>query len=582
VLALALPVIAYVAGGSADLSFGGPSRNSSADVCSLENDSQTEHMPACSPNVSDHHSPADHAADMPIADPEIDTGALRQRRWSSNGVAGNDHSIGPNDLRPGYTMAELCSIGIAEQEFRCTQTPVNKTVSMPGAKSGSASGYRISGHVLSSEGAGLAGVNIMASPKRIFGQSISRENSLRYWTVTDSLGAYSLEGLPDGEYLIRSTNQDDYPSARINARAGVDFADLVVSRNRTMLATGQVVSAEGWPMEGVVVLPILSGQPSVVTDDDGRFRLPVALKPDTNSFSLSFRRSGYHEKTAKINFQHVSISDVVTVDVLMNPVESWTSVVGTVQSDTGDALAGRMVELKPTAKQQAYRAVTDSEGRYNFPAVEAPAEYRLIVLGGAGHKDHQRSVHVTRNMGELDVVTQAFEFGAVSGRLVNPDGVPVPDFELVLRNAASYGPNTLVSTDRLGNFDIPAAPAGAFVVASQSNPAILVQGLQLEPGEKLHLELVLDWGEHEIHGVVTDANGNPVPASRVVLQWSNETDGITTRATRRTASDMQGNFAFSNLGPGPHSLKIDAPGFLGVDIDHDLSRQGYALTVKLN
>jgi hypothetical protein len=57
---------------------------------------------------------------------------------------------------------------------------------------------------------------------------------------------------------------------------------------------------------------------------------------------------------------------------------------------------------------------------------------------------------------------------------------------------------------------------------------------------------------------------------------------VNTQATRRTATDSQGQFTFSNLGPGPHSLKVDAPGFLGVDIDHDLSRQGYDLTVRLN
>ena len=79
-----------------------------------------------------------------------------------------------------------------------------------------------------------------------------------------------------------------------------------------------------------------------------------------------------------------------------------------------------------------------------------------------------------------------------------------------------------------------------------------------------------------------DASGNPVPASRIVLQWSHEAGGVTTSSTRRTAADTQGHFAFSNLGPGPHSLRVDAPGFGRVDLDHDLSRQGYAVTVKLN
>ena len=125
-------------------------------------------------------------------------------------------------------------------------------------------------------------------------------------------------------------------------------------------------------------------------------------------------------------------------------------------------------------------------------------------------------------------------------------------------------------------------PAGDLVVASQSTPSILVRGLHLDQGDKLQLPLILDWGDHEIRGSVVDADGNPVPASRVVLHWSYETEGVSTKATRRTAADTQGHFAFSNLGPGPHSLQINAPGFRTVDINHDLSRQGYDLTVRLN
>jgi hypothetical protein len=245
-------------------------------------------------------------------------------------------------------------------------------------------------------------------------------------------------------------------------------------------------------------------------------------------------------------------------------------------------LAGRTVELRPRSGQRTDRTTTDREGRYTFPIVESPDDYRLIVFGGADHKDYQQPVKLTADTDELDVVVEAYEFGEVTGRLVNLNGAPVPDFDLVLRNTASRKPNALVSTDKHGNFEIPAAPAGDLVVASQSTPSFMVQGLYLKPGDKLHLPLVLDWGEHEIRGIVVDAHDNPVPASRIILRWSHQVDGITTKATRRTAADTQGQFAFTNLGPGPHSLRIDAPGFSTVDIDHDLSRQGYDVTVRLN
>jgi hypothetical protein len=185
-------------------------------------------------------------------------------------------------------------------------------------------------------------------------------------------------------------------------------------------------------------------------------------------------------------------------------------------------------------------------------------------------------------MGELDIIAESYQFGAVTGELVNLSGEPVPDFALMVRNTGSLQPNALVSTDEDGNFEIPSAPAGQLVLASQSTPSILVDGLELKAGDRLHLPLVMDWGQHEIHGVVLNAAGNPVPASRILLQWSHESDGITVKTTRRTAADTQGHFAFSRLGPGVHSLQIDAAGFSPVVVDHDVSRQGYELTVRLN
>jgi hypothetical protein len=487
--------------------------------------------------------------------------------------------------RPGYTMAELCSSGLGNTGQRCQTGSYDRKfiASGAGAMRGSTSGYTISGQVLTAEGIGLGGVSIVASPERLKAEQIIPDaGKLRFRTQTDSLGAYSLDGLPDGEYTIRSSTHGSYQSARISVRAGVNYADLVVSRNSTTVVEGQVFSVTGEPLEGVTVLPNLLGQPSVLTDYDGRFRLTVALKPTISSFALRFQRPGYHEQSGKVEFPHHGSTNGVAANVVMHPVESWTSVNGKVYSDSGEPLAGRKVELRPQSAQRTYSTITDQQGQYTFPVVESPADYRLIVFGGTDHKDHQEAVKLTADMADLDIVVESYEFGKITGQLVNLNGEPVPNFDLVLRNTGSRKPNTLVTSDTFGNFEIPSAPAGELVVASQSTPSILAQGLYLNPGDKLHVPLVLDWGEHEIHGIVVDTQGNPVPASRIVLQWSHQADGITTKATRRTASDSQGYFAFSNLGPGPHSLRIDAPGFSTVGIDHDLSRQGYDLTVRLN
>lgn len=480
------------------------------------------------------------------------------------------------DYRYGYTIVELCEdvLGPAsphcqsqnekESGFDSDQRPADKNDE-----------FSISGRLLDNDGAGLSGFTIIAKPLHLKDRRATR--SMRFRTETDSSGAWSLRGMPEGEYLVRSGSRAPYPAARLVTRTGIDSADIVVSRNVQRIAEGLVLDETEAPLEGVTVLPILLGQPSVLTDSGGQFSLPVAVQPSLAVFELRFQRPGYQEQRARFAFG----SDTA-LQVSMQPVEAWTSVSGRVISDTGEALAGRSVELRPSAANQSYRTRTDSDGNYTFNAVQAPADYRLVVYGGSGHKDHEQELYVTPDLGTVDTVVEPYALGEVSGQLLNAHGEPVPDFELVLRNRQSRLANLRVSTDDLGNFEVPAAPAGDLVMASQSTPSILVQGLELDPGEHLHMPLVLDWGEHELHGRIVDAWGNPLPASQIVLQWFHREGDITTRSMRRAAADSQGQFAFTNLGPGPHSLRINAPGRRPVQLDHDLTRQGYHLTVRLN
>jgi hypothetical protein len=494
-----------------------------------------------------------------------------------------DHLIRAG-LQPGQTLFELCVPGLEGSRPHCSAGLYDEAIARlaPDGESDAGTSRAIAGRVLTDDGVGLPGVSIIARPKRLKAGGSDAPGNVRFWTVSDGRGRYSLDDLPEGEYTIRSRAKGPYPSKRISARTGVDYADLVLSQKSTVLVEGQVFGSAGDSLEGVTVLPLALGQPSVLTDDTGRFRLPMTLKPSVRHVGLRFQRPGYHEQSTQVEFKTLEVSSATAPDVVLHPVETWTSVSGTVYSDSGNPLAGLTVELRPDNGQQAYRTATDRWGHYSFPAVECPAEYRLSIFGGSRFRDYHEPVRITADMGALDVITESYEFGEVAGQLVNVNGEPVPDFELVLRNVDSRKANTLVSTDEFGNFAIPEVPAGELVVASQSTPAILVQGLQLRAGDRLHLPLVLDWGKHEIRGTVVDASGSPVAASRIVLQWSHSADGISMQATRRTAADLQGQFAFSNLGPGPHSLRIDAPGFSPVAIDHDLSRSGYGVTVRLN
>ena len=498
-----------------------------------------------------------------------------RRPWQQQGLASR--------LEPGRTLVELCASSPDDAVSHC-QAHTTGDLRAFAAAGGSREeeGSSISGHVLSVEGQALEGVSVVALPDRLDDGAIEVTERLRFWTVTDSFGAYSFNGLPAGEYTIRSARHGPYQPERVSARTGVDYADLVMYRNLALTVEGQVVGRLGEPIDGVTVFPTLLGQPSAQTGLDGRFVLPLSVKPEIASVTLRFRMAGYQEHSARIRIGGYPEPGTEEIRVVMDEVRAWTSLEGIVTDDAGEPLAGRRVQLRSKQGRQAQNTTTDETGRFAFSFVEAPADYHIVVTGGAGFRDVGQDVQVTTRMNDVELVASAYDTGTVTGQLANQDGAPIADFKLVLKHVESREPNAVVSTDSIGYFEIPAAPSGELVISSLSTPAVLVKGLRLGPGERKHLPLVLDWGGHSIQGQVVDPSGNPVPASLVILNWSHRDELISTQATRRTATDSHGRFTFSNLGPGPHSLKVDAPGFLGVDIDHDLSRQGYNLTVSLN
>jgi hypothetical protein len=482
----------------------------------------------------------------------------------------------------GFTLAEICATDVGEIHCRTGKYAAISNHSDDSRDDSPDPDGTISGRVITTAGHGLPGKTIVASPERIHGRETSALETLRFWTATDAFGAYSFRGLPEGEYTIRSSNAGKHQSARTSARTGVDYADLIVPQSTGLLASGRIITPIGEPLEGVTVLPILPGQASVLSNDMGKFELPLALKETARNFAIRFQRPGFNEAVVKINDLDVA-ADLPAMEVVMEPVESWILVSGAVNSDSGSPVADRSIVLRPIDGQQSYKVKTEHDGTFTFLAVEAPSDYRLIVQGDAQHKDFEQIVHVHPRLNQLDVIVESWEFGKMTGQLRNANGVPVPNFDLVVRNEASRQPVALLTTDQTGNFKVPATPAGTLVISSQSTPHLLVQGLKVEPGRSQHVDLTLDWGSHEIRGTVTDSRGLPVPASQIILKWLSITnDGISSSATRRTAADLEGRFSFNSLGPGPHVVRVSAPGFLPVDIEHDLSRQGYEMNIRLD
>ena len=124
-------------------------------------------------------------------------------------------------------------------------------------------------------------------------------------------------------------------------------------------------------------------------------------------------------------------------------------------------------------------------------------------------------------------------------------------------------------------------PAGVVVFNSRGTPEFSIGGIQLEAGETTEADLVIDWGDEQLAGVVEDSRGSLIAGAKVRLTWSNNTGGLISRSRRQTVTDSDGYFLFSELGPGPHTIQVTAPGYRPARRESPPSGTGGDVLIKL-
>ena len=106
-------------------------------------------------------------------------------------------------------------------------------------------------------------------------------------------------------------------------------------------------------------------------------------------------------------------------------------------------------------------------------------------------------------------------------------------------------------------------------------------GVTVSPLDGQQITLTLDVGRDEIYGQVVNANGEPVAVPDIVVSWRHEANGMHSYSARRGATDAQGRFSFAGLGPGVHTILVDATGYAPARAEHDVARDGYQFSIRL-
>ena len=445
----------------------------------------------------------------------------------------------------------------------------------------------ISGRVLDRSGSPVPGIQVTARATYLFEEGqrkpIPRGAGERR-TTSASDGAYAFEGLANGEYQVSTVATPRHARALIQVRAGVDFADLVVTGQRDLRVHGLVANPAGEPLAQVVLRPAVHPTKEVSTNKEGRYSFEVKLLDTAAGLTVSARREGYEVQDARLNTSELGEDNVLELNIVMEPESDGVLalVSGTVKGPRGDPVSGQRIGFSSAKVRQNYRATTDAEGQFVIQNVEPGEDYMLSINAAAGFKDYfLRNIKVTRNGLTLNIELEAGETGTLSGQMVNLFGNPVPDFSLVLQTKETSYYNQRVFGDGAGNFEIENAPAGELRLRTKSTPYYTIEGIVLPAGGALNIPVVLDWGYDEIQGKVVNDDGNPVAVTNISLTWSHQASGMRSSSRRTTAADEQGNFRFTQLGPGSHRLSVNAAGYKPVSVNHDVALQGSEVVVKL-
>lgn len=446
-------------------------------------------------------------------------------------------------------------------------------------------GLSISGRVLDEAGTPVPGVVVVAK-RYLFQRSesdvVPRDQSQQR-SVSGADGGFEIPGLLEGEYEIKTVPTPIYPSAKKIVRAGVESCDLVLQPAQALRVFGRVTTPSGESLPGVLVFPV--GQPSgqTRTGNDGAYALDLLVTDPDRTYSLRFTLPGYRNLHLSLKGEEVAQADEWQLDAELEPVGLTVPVAGVMRrSDNGEPVVGETAYLHSPSRNARYLAASDERGWFLFPEVQIGDDYRFWVYPKGDFKDHSKyPVQVPEDGLELEVELDPLGTGAIFGTITDSEGRPQGGFSFWVRSTKALGRWLQLTADDEGRFEVEGIPAGDLLFDTRSPPWIRAQGVRMEDGAEEELSLVIDWGEHQLTGIVTDSQRQLLVGAQIELHWNHSEKGIRSSSMRKTLSDKDGHFRFTQLGPGPHRLSVTLPGFKSYQVNHDVGQNNEELTVKL-
>ena len=183
-------------------------------------------------------------------------------------------------------------------------------------------------------------------------------------------------------------------------------------------------------------------------------------------------------------------------------IESADPIAGAVVDGAGNPIRDAVVTfserstgLFPTPSMELGKVLTDSDGKFSFPAT--PGDFSLSAISSAGFLNENFGEH-QNDLGKL----QLRKWGGVDGRVVDRDGKPCQNYIVInspRKNSSRGLPHSQTVTDRDGRFKldrVPAVPCELWAYSPPNAQGVAGNGaskkIDVRPGEQTTVEIKLD------------------------------------------------------------------------------------------
>ncbi len=232
---------------------------------------------------------------------------------------------------------------------------------------------------------------------------------------------------------------------------------------------------------------------------------------------------------------------------------------GWVGTEFGVNIAGETVVLYSGHLTARYSMITGISGEFIFTDLKPSYDYTLKVSPQGMFKRYTKyPLNLRSDQEVFNIVLESIPLGTLTGRIADPYGRTVTGIELFIKSLEIDFWSTKAITDTNGSFSVAEFPKGRFQLSTRGQQSLTATGFRFDPATGEVVNLTIDVGPYHLSGRIYDESGHSIDGAYVFLNWTLQENGIRIRSIRQVSADANGEFLFTELGPGDHELVVSA------------------------